>query len=42
MIYMMSSIVNEGIGAILNLFIFFYKKISHSQKAQKAQKLQKA
>ena len=36
-----SSIVNEGIRAILNLFIFFYKKISHAQKAQKAQKLQK-
>ena len=34
-----SSIVYEGIRAILNLFIFFfYKKISHPQKAQKAQK----
>ena len=32
-----SSIINEGIRAILNLFIFFYKKISHAQKAQKAQ-----
>ena len=32
------SIVNEGIRAILNLFIFFYKKISHAQEAQKAQK----
>ena len=31
-----SSIVYEGIRAILNLFIFFfYKKISHPQKAQK-------
>ena len=30
------SIVYEGIRAILNLFIFFfYKKISHPQKAQK-------
>ena len=33
-----SSIVNEGIRAILNLFFFFYKKISHAQKAQNAQK----
>ena len=37
-----SSNVNEGIRAILNLFIFFYKKISHAQKAQKAQKAQNA
>ena len=31
-----SSIVNEGIRVILDLFIFyfFYKKISHAQKAQ--------
>ena len=30
----LSSIVNEGIRALLNLFIyFFYKKISHAQKA---------
>ena len=35
-------IVNEGIRAILNLLIFFYKKISHTQKAEKAQKVQKA
>ena len=28
--------VNEGIRAILNPFIFFYKKISHAQKAQNA------
>ena len=34
-----SSIVNEGIRAILKLFIFFYKKISHKQKAEKAQKV---
>ena len=35
-----SSIVNEGIRAVLNLFIifFFYKKILHAQKAQNAQK----
>ena len=32
-----SSIVNEGIRAILNLFIyFFYKKILQEQKAQNA------
>ena len=30
-----SSIVNEGIGVILNLFVFFYEKILHAQKAQK-------
>ena len=37
-----SSTVNEGIRALLNLFIyiFFYKKISHAQKAQRAQKAQ--
>ena len=29
-----SSIVNEGIRAILNLFFIFNKKISHAQKAQ--------
>ena len=42
---MISSIVNEGIRVMLNLFIylfFFYKKISHAQKAQKVQKAQKA
>ena len=33
-----SSNINEAIRAILNLFIFFYKKIPHTQKAQKAQK----
>ena len=34
-----SSVVNEGIRAILNLFIFFfYKKIPHEQKAQNAYK----
>ena len=36
-----SSAVNEGIRAILNLFIFFfffYKKISHAEKAQNAYK----
>ena len=41
-----SSIVNEGIGNFkplyLFIYLFFYKKISHAQKAQKAQKLQKA
>ena len=36
-----SSNTNEVIRAILNLFIFFYKKISHTQKAQKARKAQK-
>ena len=34
--------VNEGIRAILNLFVYyyycFYKKISHEQKAQNAYK----
>ena len=29
----LSSIVNEGIRALLNFFIFFYKKFSHAQKA---------
>ena len=33
-----SSNGNEVIRAILNLFIFFYKKISHTQKAQNAYK----
>ena len=33
-----SIIVNEGIRALLNLFIFFYKKISHAQKAQNTYK----
>ena len=34
-----SSIVNEGIRALLNLSLFFfYKKISHVQKAQNAYK----
>ena len=37
-----SSNINEVIRVILNLFIFFYKKISHTQKAQKVQKAQKA
>ena len=40
-----SSIVNEGIRAILSLFIylfFFYKKILYAQKAQKRQKAEKA
>ena len=41
----LSSNINEVIRAILNLFIiiiiFFYKKISDTQKAQKAQKGQK-
>ena len=33
----LSTNVNEAIRAILNhLFYFFYKKISHTQKAQKA------
>ena len=36
--FAVSSIVNEDIRAILNLFIFFYKKISHAKIAQKAQK----
>ena len=38
----MSSNVNKVIRAILNFFIFFYKKILHAQKAQKAQRLNKA
>ena len=38
LILCMSSIVNEGIKAILNLFILSYKKISHAQKAQNAYK----
>ena len=33
-----SSNINEVIRAILNLFIFFYKKISHIQKAQNVYK----
>ena len=37
----LSSNVNEVIGAISNLFIFFYEKISHAQKAQKARKAHK-
>ena len=32
----MSSIINEGIRAILNPFIFFYKKILHTQKSIKS------
>ena len=31
--HIFSSIAYEGIRAILNLFISFYKKISHAQKA---------
>ena len=31
-----SSNINEVIRAILNPFFFFYKKISHTQKAQNA------
>ena len=36
--------INEVIGAVLNFLSFFYKKISHTQKAPKdfAQKAQKA
>ena len=37
-----SSIVIKGIRALLNRFIFFYKKISHAQKAQKAQNVKQA
>ena len=33
-----SSMVNEGIRALLNFIIFFYKKISHAQKAQNVYK----
>ena len=33
-----SSIVNEGIRALLNLSIFFNKKISHHKKHKKAYK----
>ena len=31
----MSSNINEVIRAVLNLLLFFYKKISHAPKAQK-------
>ena len=37
-----SSNVNEIIRAISNLFIFFYEKILHVQKAQKAQRRNQA
>ena len=33
-----SSNVNEVVRAVLSLFAFFYEKILHAQKAQKAQK----
>ena len=33
-----SSSINEVIRAVLNPLLFFYEKISHAQKAQKAQK----
>ena len=36
-----NSIVNEGIRALLNLYLFIYffcKKVSHAQKAQNAYK----
>ena len=33
-----SSNINEVIRAILNLFVFFYKKILHTQKPQNAYK----
>ena len=33
-----SSNTNEAIRAVLNPLLFFYEKISHAQKAQKAQK----
>ena len=37
--FLLSSNVNEVTGAVLNIFIiFFYKKISHAQIAQKAYK----
>ena len=36
-----SSIVNEGIKTILNLFLFFYEKISHTLRAQKKHKKHK-
>ena len=36
--YVCSSNVNEVIKTISNLFIFFYEKDLHTQKAQKAQK----
>ena len=36
-----SSNVNEAIKAISNLFIFFYEKVLHTQKAQKAEKAQR-
>ena len=36
-----SSILNEGIRTILNLFFFFYEKISHVQKNTKSIKANK-
>ena len=36
-----SSNVNEVIRAVVNFFFFFYKKILHAQKAQKAPKAQR-
>ena len=40
--FAVSSNVNGVIKAILNIFIFFYKKILQAQKVQKPQKAQKA